>query len=438
MLAVLATLAGCATAPQKTSQSAAAVSVAQNPNNFMSLYELFLEQYQQFQKEENFANLQAAMLTGRKLLAQQPDLYQAKELLYRLMVSEYLAFSTDSNYDRLKQFYEANPQLSYVDLAPPHFIKALSGYLFKSLNKTQILALLKMAIAENPLFAASYNLTASLHEEAERYGLALYNAKKAFKLNPVNTEYGESLATAYSNVLYDQSCLTSDNPMLPEALEHTKVMIKNQPDNLVNQLDLAYYYQVKGQKRLFNFAAKKLADKDAEYLWLYRESMLWNGQFDKIQASISEDAGEASEVFTMTFYSHLMHQDWDAVLAMEADIFQIEEPSVFEIAYMSMVMRQQSGDDVADAFLLKNQDRYEVNYWNRTFFEYASGEINGEQLLGKTASRCELAEAHFAVSFEALLKNDDPAAKSGLQQVADQKVGSYLETVVASYWLKNM
>lgn len=403
----------------------------------MTFYELFLEQFNDYELDSSTENRSKALKTGFKLLSVQSDLYQVKELLYKLLLSDYLSFSSNEKFTELQLFFTRYNELAFSNLAPPHFVKALTHYYQQSANKNEIVAWLKNAIRENPTFKGSYELLAEIYSAQEYRQLALYNYQKAFRLAPHDLDLGKQLSWAYSDIIYSDSCISDMNSHLNTALQHAKEMMKKHPQESEFQFDVASYYQLKGQNRLFLYSAKKLAQNDEEYIGLYKDSLLWNGQLKELDLLFSSSKASPEEDFSNKLYSSIMKKDWNGLIELKELVALVEQPSVFEISYLGMVLKHRYGDSAANDFFIKNQNRFEVNYWNKTFFQYASGQISADSLLAKAATACEKTEAYFALALNNLLEGRLSEAKLKLETIQSLKISAYYENAVSNYWLEH-
>ncbi len=414
--------------------------VSNNPANLISLKQLFLQLTTDYDKQQSEELLNEALRVGHKLQALQPDQAELSTRIYRLYIASYFNRSSSENFKALQSYFHQHPELKYNAQPSPHYLKVIASLSYGIPAMETNIEMLKTAIAESPYFPGTYKLLGNFYlEEDDRLGMAIYNLEKIQKVNPEDTETAELLALSYMGYLFEMECPKPSGGFLKKAISHIQELIKKDPNNDDLLQDLATLYQLSGRHRLMEFTIQRLLNKSDVHAFSLVEAKLWNGKLDDVK-SITEQydlKNKEESWYDPLVYASLIEQNWNQTLTYKDAVNAHSEPSVFSMVYVALVSRYKEGEDIARAFLEKNQNRYDLNYWNRQIFEFGMGQIDANTLIGKATNACELTEAHFATGLEALLKGDNEKSIKHIELAESYDVRLFYEHAAASHWKKH-
>ncbi len=436
---LVAVLAGCkTTSPQADRANHSGLS----QDDAVSIKAAFHRALERFDSNNEYFNVPVALALGERLIELQPHQHEEVAKVYRIKMLDYFIIPTEEKWQELASFYRRWPSLRFFDLASPSFVRVLANSNLsqqtQQLNPKTLSWLLE-SILENPVFPGNRKMLADYYSDQEQFELAAYLYAGLLNQTPDNEEYLLGLANAQWSLAYDNTCAATSQISAEKAIQTLQTLVKRRPNDDFWQMSLALLYQLAGKDRLMEFTLKSVAQRDPSYQSDYAESLLWRGKVDQAQSYFDDPQYQAQDPgwYYGAMYAALMTQDWQKVISYVPEIEADEKPAPYALVYTAKVLEHLQGKDVANTFLLTNQNKYESDPWADTLYSYALGNLTPTELLGRAKDKCNVTEGHFMLALESILKEDQEAWKRHTEIVLQQEVFSFYENATARYWKKN-
>jgi len=436
-LLIVLMVAGCA--PMDTPVSKELKQQIEHDENNAMLHAGLAEEYhRQFVQEKSLSALLAAKDSITKAETLEPNNLQIKRLSYAIIKDNALVFRDSEMIDEL---YRRFPDLKRagIKVFPPSFIKAISYG--RDAGEKETVQLLTQAMREEPDFVGSYALLAEYYNYKEHYDLAIDTAKRAIVKAPNYPDLYATLASAYyfkiaeledadecgvGNVALNKSVLDAAAQAI--RLDHEKFA---EPMNIV----MMQSYERLGQRELVLFLAEKVHKSD-DTDRPYAETLQINGRLKESMALLEQQTdSESSQTKAMGYF---MQQDWKhSVGAFEEYFESAEELRYADYVYYLSALRMDGQTSKLEKTLATLRTMTFKRPWENTLIKFYLGEISKEELLQAAQNRCSTTEALFVLGMDALARKNVEEAKGFFRELKAQKIYSYYEYAVATYYLEN-
>ncbi|WP_345973013.1 hypothetical protein [Sulfurimonas diazotrophicus] len=434
-------VAGCA--PMETPVSKELKQqIEHDKNNAMLQAGLAEEYYRQFMEDRRrVSSLLEAKKTILKAEALEPDSLRIKKLAYLIIKDYALGFRDREMFDEL---YRRFPELKSagVKVYPPSFIKAVT--LDRNGDEKEIVRLYTQAIREEPDFMGSYALLAEFYNYKEHYDLAIDTAKRAIKKVPEYADMHATLAEAYywkvAELEDQKECGAGNAALNQKVLDSAAQAIRLDHKAFAEPMNVLMLqsYERLGQRELALFLADKVLKAD-DNIGLYAQTLQINGKLKASMALLQEQQEEDAFHSQLKGMGYFMQQDWKRAIEEYERYFESEDDELdyTDYVYYLSALRMDGQTAKLDKTLKTLRDRSFEGRWQETVIKFMLGERSKEELIEASENRCSTTEAMFVLGMDALARKQRDEAIGYFHELQAQKVYSYCEYAVATYFLEN-
>ncbi len=441
-------LAGCTQTGIKSEDPAQSYveRITQDPDDALAhgaLADIYLQKYKDTKK---VAYRDKAIGEYQAFMRVQKEHVKVSLILYALLAEKAVAETDDTTLEKIDALYNVTPVLKQAKLAPPGLVEALmvdNRQMSQKSKETVFVKALKLAIKQNPEMVTSHVLLARFYLGQERDELALVLLLQASKVEPDNIDVNRLLASLYSSRVSAYDCVSDAVDVAISAISAYKVLIKHNPEDVVSHSRLAFLYRVIGQTDLDEFEAKRSLDLQVSTItrFDYASALMTNGKLDEsIQAFEAVLKSEPRNVQIIKEYSQLqfVRRNWELAEVNWLDYKQLASQDYFygDIRYY-FTLHKLSRAAEAERYLREQVSVAELTDWEKSIYDYLSGDLGEHPLLSRASNRCEQTEAEYYAGFNAEIRNDFVKANSHYSHVLELGVVSYLEYAGAAHFLKS-
>jgi tetratricopeptide (TPR) repeat protein len=354
--------------------------------------------------------------------------------LYYSLYSQTLESGKKEDHSKLSKLFNGMTPLTKQRTNPPALAEFLSRSTANKDFNTKT-SLLKRAIQEQPNATHPYVYLYGMYASKGHDTLALSVLKQGVDLNPLNTYLKSMLAYSYLRLGETKICTGKQASPIQKSIYIYNELVKNAPKNGIYRLNLADAYSAIGENRL------ALVHYKASIKLVPNEDALWGAGYTYILLGNLEKAGK---MFTEALkLDNTTNQDIGDLEFINGDYIKAKQVyKKAKLAFTNDVYINLKHQISAD--LSQNKSSTPLTYiknmtdWEKTLYDYYNRKLKNEELIGYAKDACELTEAYFLQAIIAKQQKNQEEFKMYLEKVAEQKVYSYSEYLMAKGILNKM
>jgi lipoprotein NlpI len=166
----------------------------------------------------------------------------------------------------------------------------------------------------------------------------------------------------------------------------------------------------------------------------YEEFLLQNGAKDEFFKRIKngKGSGDWKQLANGYFYS----QDWENVIrVLKKHISQDNTKYFYTYLKYAVAVSKIKGNQAGKKILQNLPTDIQSNPWIDLLTKYYLDQLKDKELLAQADNACKKTEAYFWIGVRQI-GYDNQKAKQNFQNVLKEKVYSYIEYAISSYYLK--
>lgn len=404
----------------------------------VALTQLAAIQLQQYEANKNLYFLNQVITSYSKLLERQPYNYDAILQFYRLNLFKGIA---TKNYDMAhwQEFYQQQPFLRSIDIAPPVYMELLLAPQDSLSNKDRI-NILQKTVKANPKFVNGYLGLTAMYAERDKKQLSYFLLETAAKYSPENSDILGTLNEFRVENIYDQLCHNEATSNLNKAFEDYKFLTKNQPDNAYYHMQLSTVLRLMGRMRMSSFSAKKAASISAEFQGRYAEAQFWTGNSNTLTEyfSTKEIAKLDINDLYLNIFFNLARLNWQQAADVMDEYITRNDITFYGVIYGAHAYKMLGQEAKAQQSISQGLRKITLKPWQRHMLDFANQKITSQELMAASENKCQQTEAHFIAGLSEIQAGKMAGFEKAMAEVIKNKIYSFYEYAGAKAMMKQL
>jgi hypothetical protein len=408
------------------------------PKDTVALTQLASIQLKQYEADQNLYSLNQVIASYEELLKRQPYNHEVVLQFYRLNLFKGMAVH---HYDvaHWQQFYQQQPFLKNIDLAPPEYMALLIAPNDSLSNKDRI-KILKATLQANPNFVNGYLTLTAMYSEQKKSQMSLFLLETANKYSPQNIDVIAPLNELRVDKIFDQLCEADVSKPLEKAFEDYKLLVKNFPENPYYHMQLSTVLRLMGRVRMSSFSAKKAASLAIEFQGSFAEAQFWSGNNKALTEyfSTKEMTNLNVDDLYLELLFNLTNFNWQQTANLVDEYITRNDLSFYGVLYGAYAYKMLGQDDMAEQVLTKGLRNVVVKPWQQHLLDFANQKTSAKALMAASKNKCNQSEAYFIQGLFELEAGNTDAFEKNMTAIVNLSIYPFYEYASAKNIMKRL